>query len=101
MVVKLDTQEIHFENKDGRWRAQLDVVFAQLAKDGRILESVKDHLDLALLPETYDNAATQGWLYPRTVDVNPKAQKLRVVVRDRATGAIGSVSVPVYHPKGT
>lgn len=99
MVVKLDTQEIHFENKDGRWRAQLDVVFAQLAKDGRILESVKDHLDLALLPETYNSAATQGWLYPRTVDVNPKAQKLRVVVRDLATGAVGSVSVPVSQPK--
>lgn len=100
MVVKLDTQEIHFENKDGRWRAQLDVVFAQLAKDGRILESVKDHLDLALLPETYDNAATQGWFYPKTIDVNPRAEKLRVVVRDRATGATGSVSIPVYHPKG-
>lgn len=99
MVVKLDTQEIHFENKDGRWRAQLDVVFAQLAKDGRILESVKDHLDLALLPETYNDALTQGWLYPKTIDVNPKAEKLRVVVRDAATGSVGSVSVPVYHPK--
>lgn len=100
MVVKLDTQEIHFENKDGRWRAQLDVVFAQLSKDGRILESVKDHLDLALLPETYSEAATQGWFYPKTVDVNPKAEKLRVVVGDLSTGAIGSVSVPVYHRKG-
>jgi VWFA-related protein len=100
MVVKLDTQEIHFENKDGRWRAQLDVVFAQIAKDGRILESVKDHLELALLPQTYSDAATQGWLYPKTVDVNPKAEKLRVVVRDLATGAVGSVSIPIYHPKG-
>ena len=99
MVVKLDTQEIHFENKDDRWKAQLDVVFAQLAKDGRILQSVKDHLDLALLPETYNSAATQGWFYPKTIDVNPKAEKLRVVVRDRATGAVGSVSVPIYHPK--
>ena len=100
MVVKLDTHEIHFENKDGRWRAQLDVVFAQLAKDGRILESVKDHLELALLPETYSDAATQGWFYPKTIDVNPRAEKLRVVVRDLTTGAVGSVSVPVRHPRG-
>jgi VWFA-related protein len=100
MVVKLDTQGIHFENKDGRWRAKLDMVFAQLAKDGRILESVKDHLELALLPESYTDAATQGWFYPRTVDVNPKGEKLRVVVCDVATGAVGSVSVPVYQPTG-
>ena len=99
MVLKLDTQEIHFENKDGRWRAQLDVVFAQLSKDDRILESVKDHVELALLPESYGAAVTQGWFYPKTVDVNPKAEKLRVVVRDCATGAVGSVSVPVYQPK--
>ena len=99
MVVKLDTQEIHFENKGGRWRATLDIVFAQLAKDGRILESVKDHLELALLPESYTDGATQGWFYPRTVDVTPRAEKMRVVVRDVATGAVGSVSVPVYQPK--
>jgi VWFA-related protein len=101
VVVKLDTQEIHFENGSGRWRAQMDMVFAQLSKDGRILESVKDHLELALYPEDYRDAATQGWFYPRTLDVNPQADKLRLVVRDLATGAVGSVSVPVYRPKGS
>ena len=100
MVVKLDPREIHFENKDGRWRAQIDMVFAQLAKDGRILGSVKDHLELALFPGTYSDAAAQGWFYAKGLNVDPKAEKLRVVVRDLATGAVGSVSVPVYHRKG-
>jgi|GEM_PF-7021052 len=100
VVVKLDTQEIYFANTDGRWRANLDVAFVQLANDGRVLEGVKDHLDLALFPESYRDAATQGWFYPKTLDIDPKADKLRVVVRDLATGAVGSVSVPVYHSKG-
>jgi hypothetical protein len=95
VVVKLNPQEIHFENRDGRWKAQIDMVFAQLAKNGRILQSVKDHLELALLPQTYRDAATQGWFYPKSLDVDPKAEKLRVVVRDLATGNVGSVSVPV------
>ena len=99
VVVKLDPREIHFENKDGRWKAQIDVVFAQLGKDGRILDSVKDHLELALLPESYSDAAMQGWFYPKYLYVNPDAEKLRVVVRDLATGAVGSVSVPIYHRK--
>lgn len=101
VVVKLDTQEIHFENTGGRWRANLDVAFVQLAKDGRVLQGAKDHLGLALSPETYSDATTQGWFYPKTLDVDPKAEKLRVVVRDLATGAVGSVSVPVYHHKGS
>jgi len=100
VVLKLDTREMHFENKDGRWRAQIDVAFVQLAKDGRVLEGIKDHLELALYPDTYNETATQGWFYPKNLYVNPDAEKLRVVVRDLATGAVGSISVPVYHGKG-
>jgi len=100
VVVKLDTQEIHFAYIDGRWRANVEVAFVQLANDGRVLEGINDHLDLALFPESYGDAATQGWFYPKTVDIDPKAERLRVVVRDLASGAVGSVSVPVYHSKG-
>ena len=100
VVVKLDTQEIYFAYTDGRWRANLDVAFVQLANDGRVMEGIKDHLDLALFAESYSDAATQGWFYPKTLDIDPKAEKLRVAVRDLATGALGSVSVPVYHSKG-
>jgi hypothetical protein len=99
VVVNLDTQQISFAYSDGRWRAKLDVAFVQLANDGRVLDGIKDHLDLALLAESYWDAATQGWFYPKTVDIDPQAEKLRVVVRDVATGALGSVSVPVYHRK--
>jgi VWFA-related protein len=101
VVVKLETQEIHFENTGGRWRANLDVAFVQLAKDGRVLEGTKDHLELALLPETFGDAAAQGWFYPKTLDVDPRAEKLRVVVRDLKTGAVGSVSIPIRHGKST
>jgi VWFA-related protein len=101
VVVKLETQEIHFENTGGRWRANLDVAFVQLGKDGRVLEGTKDHLELALFPESYSDATTQGWFYPKTVDVDPRAEKLRVVVRDLATGAVGSVSVPIRRLKST
>ena len=99
VVVKLDTQEIHFANSGGRWRAQIQLVFVQLAKDGRILDNIKDDLELALYPETYAEAEAQGWFYPKSVFVKPEAEKLRVVVRDLATGAVGSVSVPVRHDK--
>jgi VWFA-related protein len=101
VVVKLDTQEIHFENSGGRWRAQIQVVFVQLAKDGRILDDIKDDLELALYPRTYNEATAQGWFYPKSIFVKPEAEKLRVVVRDHATGDVGSVSVPVRHDKAS
>ena len=95
VVLKLDIKGVQFEQSEERSKANLDVVFVQLGKDGRVLDGFKDHLTLALRPETYDAAETQGWFYPRDVWILQGAEKLRVVVRDSATGAVGSVSVPV------
>ncbi|HXX99377.1 MAG TPA: VWA domain-containing protein [Candidatus Limnocylindrales bacterium] len=95
VVLKLDTENLHFENTEGRFRANLDVLFALLAKDGRVLDSIKDRLELALYPQTFSDASSRGWLYPKTLYVSPEAEKLRVVVRDLGNGAVGSVSIPV------
>jgi VWFA-related protein len=97
--LNIDAHDVHFDERTGRWTAELDVAFVQLAKDGRILDGSKDHLELALDPAAYEKAIQQGWSYPKSVDVKPEAEKLRVIVRDAATGAVGSVSVPVYHRK--
>jgi len=95
MVVKLDVHDVHFEKTEGRSTANLDIAFVQLARDGRVLDGIKDHVALALLPQTYEDAETHGWLYPRSLWIEPKAEKMRVVVRDLVTGTVGSVSVPV------
>lgn len=102
LVVKLDVHDIHFEQKEQRSNANLDVAFVQLSKDGRVLGGIKDRVALALLPETFGDAETQGWFYPRSLWIEPKTEKMRVVVRDLATGAVGSVSVPVvFEIKGS
>ena len=98
VVLKLNPGDVQFQQIDGRWRAKLDVVFTGIGKDGRVLGGTQDHLELALLPDTYEQAASRGWFYPKTVFVDTQAQKLRVIVRDVSTGATGSVSVPVRHP---
>ncbi len=97
VVVKVDTHGIDFQQSEGRWKAQLDIAFANVAKDGRVLGGDKDHVDLALYPETYSDASALGWMHPKNVYVYRAAERLRVVVRDLATGATGSVSVPVRH----
>jgi VWFA-related protein len=96
VVVKLDVQDLHFDQSEDRSKAKLDMAFVQFGKDGSILEGDRDRVLLALLPDTYSDAQTQGWFYPRKLWVEEQAEKLRVVVRDLATGAVGSASVPVH-----
>jgi len=96
VVVKLDFQDIHFDQIEDRSKAKLDLAFVQLGKDGGILEGVKDRIELGLLPKTYSDGEKEGWYYTRKLWVAGNAEKLRVVVRDLSTGAVGSVSVPVH-----
>jgi len=42
------------------------------------------------------DAGQQGWMYRKELVVSGYAAILRVIVRDRATLATGSVSVPVH-----
>jgi VWFA-related protein len=96
VVVKLNIHDIHFDRDQDRSKAKLDMAFVELGNDGHILEGVKDRVLLALLPENYLNVETQGWFYPRKLWVGGDAEKLRVVVRDLATGSVGSASVPIH-----
>jgi hypothetical protein len=96
LVLKLNVHEIQFEEKNDRSNARLEVAFVQLGKDGRILDGERDQVKLELLPEDYEDAEQQGWFYRRDLIVDGRASKLRVIVRDRATLATGSVSVPVH-----
>ncbi|HWG20619.1 MAG TPA: VWA domain-containing protein [Terracidiphilus sp.] len=96
IVLKLDSHDIYFEHTDGRSKASLDVAFVQIGRDGRVVNGHKDRILVSLTPKMYDAATRVGWFYRKNIRIEPRAEKLRVVVRDLATGAIGSVSVPVH-----
>lgn len=96
IVLKVDLRDIRFVGAAGRSNAQLDIAFVQFAKDGRVVEGFKDRVAMALPPEVYNEAETDGWYYRKAIWVNGETEKLRVVVRDIASGDAGSVSVPVH-----
>jgi VWFA-related protein len=95
LVVFIDAHDIQFESKEGRMHADVDVVFAQTAHDGSILKGERKTLALNLTADSYQEGMKNGLSLREHLAVNPTASRLRVVVRDAATGAEGSVSVPV------
>ena len=101
LVLKIDLRDIQFDFDGPHAKADLDIAFVQLAKDGRVIDKFKDRINLAFPQETYLAFATQGWFYPRQLWIPREAEKLRVVVRDLATGATGSISVPVVFNKAS
>lgn len=99
VVIKVEPRDLHFSESGGRWSADLDMLFVQLTQDGRSLGGEKDTVQCRFKPETYARAMEQGIFLPRQVFLKPGGSRLRVVVRDATTGAVGSVSVPTCKPK--
>ena len=69
------------------------MVLAQIDRDGRQRDAVTDMLDLSLQEATYQRILREGLTHRRTIKPSPGATRLRVVVQDAASGAVGSVTV--------
>jgi hypothetical protein len=95
IVLMIDPHDLRFEQVSDHMRAVVDVELVQQAGNGRTLGGVKDTLLYALLPDSYERALSDGLFLDEKLTVLPSASRVRVVVRDVSTGAVGSVSLRV------
>ncbi len=93
LAIRVEPNRISLQPRDGRWSGKLQVVLAQIDRDGRQRDAVTDTLDLSLQEATYQRIVREGLTHRRTIDPSPGATRLRVVVQDAASGAVGSVTV--------
>lgn len=95
LVVKINPKDLHLEELDGKYAGRLDVLFVQKDERGKEYSGVDDTINMRLEPATYQKVSAEGIVYTKQVARAAPATQLRVVVRDAASGAIGSVSVPL------
>ena len=91
--VSVDQQDLRFENKNGKWRADFDLILAQQAPDGRRLAGERSQC--VVDRDTYAETQNKGLSFRRDIAIQQEAASLRVLVRDSANGAVGSLAVPV------
>ncbi len=69
----------------------LEISYAALTPDGKILSSQSRSYNLNLSPDQLKQFTAMGLGFGDALDVAPGAYKLRVVVRDNLNGRVGSV----------
>jgi VWFA-related protein len=97
LVVSIDPRDIHFDGKGGKLHGEVDVVFAQQMKDGKLVKGEQKTIECDLSNETYQSSLMGGLTLPVQLTIDKSAFRLRIVVRDTFSGAVGSVSIPVRH----
>lgn len=91
----IGTLNLDLQPKNGNWAGNVDVLLVEKDSRGNEFERVSDTISMDLKPETYREMVKTGIPYQKNIVTNPKANLLRVVVRDPATGNLGSLTVPL------
>lgn len=97
--LKIDHAGIGLTQDQGRWQGRLDILFVQRNEQGQEFGGLDDKINLNLTQATYTSLLKDDLAYHRVVGRAAQARLLRIVVRDAASGAMGSVTVPLNRVK--
>jgi VWFA-related protein len=93
--IGVDSNRLHFKKTGDLWMDDLQIVWLQFAADGKPANARLQSLTASLSPEEYSQNQRGEVKITRDVPLKNEAVKLRIVVRDVATGTIGSVDIPL------
>jgi VWFA-related protein len=94
VYVKVDRSSINLEQNQDRWAGRLDVLFVQKDNRGNQYRGITQTIEMNLLQPNYEKVTREGLIYKQVLERERRANQIRVVVRDAASGSIGSVTVP-------
>ena len=94
VAIHVDPAAVTLEKVGDFWEGAFDLVIAQSASDGTFVKNLDTTVSLRLPADTRDQMIKEGLTVNRKIALRGGASRCQIVVRDVATGAIGSVIIP-------
>ncbi|HWR51503.1 MAG TPA: hypothetical protein VN428_10375 [Bryobacteraceae bacterium] len=95
LMVLIDPAALAITPQDDLHICTLDFLYVQQRRDGAKITFVNDTVSLKLTPERYRQVMTQRMGVNKEFEIAPGAERLRVVVRDVQSAAVGSVTADI------
>jgi hypothetical protein len=93
LTIGIQPGAIALERRGDESRGAVDVVVAQVRADGAEGRSLEKRVDISVSDERLPRFLREGVTIDHTFTLVPSAERLRVIVRDVRTGAIGAIGV--------
>jgi VWFA-related protein len=93
--LNLDTHTLSLQEQPGKWTGKVDELFIELNDQGRTLAKVSDTKNFEFTAADRARYENQGVTWPFSVPYVPGAVKMTIIVRDDASGRVGSLTVPL------
>lgn len=98
-IIAADAHRVRLEQAGDRWTGKIEVIFAQKDREGRVIDAVRDTVNLNLTATTRDEILRKGMVFTRAVRPKPDLAQLRVVICDYDSGELGSLAIPLAQVK--
>jgi VWFA-related protein len=98
LAVAVDLSTIPLEHDKDRWTGKVEFAVVQLDDNGKQLAADASAVNLNLKEDTYRQALTSGVVLRKNMLPQAGAKRIRVVILDRGSGRLGSLSMPMPKP---
>ena len=95
MSWRIDGNDVVLAQDGDRYSGQLRLAVIEYQPDGRIASSAVVPIDIRYSVAERDNSYKEGIDFTKDVMLEKDVNKLRFVVFDRGSNAVGSLTVPV------
>jgi hypothetical protein len=95
MKIVIAAGDLDLEKQADRWMDRLDVFFVKRDDAGVRAQVEQQTLGLRLKEPTYRQVLSTGIPYEHEVKLNKGVASVRIVVVDKNSGRMGSVTIPV------
>jgi VWFA-related protein len=96
--VRIDARDVAFGQQGDHSDAQLRLAVVGYFNDGRVEGSHVIPFDVHYSAEEREKARNEGIVFARSVPVSDQVGRLRFIVFDRGSNAIGSLTIPLSAP---
>jgi VWFA-related protein len=94
-ALDIDTKALMLDPEQDTWNGGLDLVFAQFDGSGNIVATTGRTVPLRLTATQHEQLLKDGLVLNAPVRINAKSEKIRVIIRDTKSGAVGTLTVPL------
>ena len=93
LTLRVQASAIGLERREGESRGAVDVIVAQVRADGAEGRSLDRRMDISVPDARLPEFQRDGISLDHTFTLVPSAARLRIVIRDARTGAVGAIGV--------
>jgi len=95
ITMHLEPGAVTLTKKTSTWDGAVEILIAQTWPEGKLTKTFERTLQLQFPDDAHRQIQEEGFTLTRTVTPEAGAHRLHIVMRDAATGATGSINIPM------